>query len=164
MAIKDVRLLVVDVDGVLTDGLVYLGSAGEVIKAFHVRDGVGIKMLMDAGIECAFQSGRGDVLVDRRAAELGVRRVVSGVKDKAAALGELARSLGLELSQVGYVGDDLSDLPAMRACGWSACPADAAPEARAVAAYVASAAGGRGVVREIAERLLKEQGRWPVKG
>ena len=163
MAIHDVKLLVLDVDGVLTDGRLYFGPGGEQLKAFHVRDGAGIKMLLGAGLECAFLTGREGAIASARAAELGVRHVVGGAGDKGAALRRLAQSLGLALSQIGYVGDDLPDLPAMRDCGWTACPADAAAEVRGAADFVAAAAGGCGAVREIVERLLKEQGRWPAK-
>ena len=162
MAIQDVKLLVLDVDGVLTDGRLYYGPQGERLKAFHVRDGAGIKMLLGAGLDCAFLTGRDGSAASARAAELGVCHVVSGAEDKESALRRLTRSLGLELSQTGYVGDDLADLPAMRGCGWSACPADAAAEVREAANCVTSAAGGCGAVREIVERLLKEQKRWPA--
>lgn len=161
MSIAELKLLVFDVDGVLTDGSLHVGPSGEETKVFHARDGAAVKWLLRAGLECAFLTGRvspGALL--RRAEELGVRRVVGGARRKEPALRELAAELGLPLEQVGYVGDDLVDLPAMRAAGWSACPADAAPEVRAAAAHVASLAGGRGAAREIIELVLKEQGRW----
>lgn len=163
MAIKDIKLLVLDVDGVLTDGRLYFGPHGEAMKAFHVRDGAGIKMLLDAGLDCAFLTGREGPIAAARASELGVRHVACGAGHKGAALRKLVDSLGLHVSQVAYVGDDLPDLPAMRECGWSACPADATPEVYSAAGWVAPSPGGRGAVREIIEHLLKEQGRWPPR-
>ena len=163
MAIADIKLLVFDVDGVLTDGRLYFGARGEEFKAFDARDGAGLKYLQRAGLACAFLTGRADRgAVKARARELGVKHLVSGAKQKEPALAKLAGKLGLGLGAVGYVGDDLMDLPAMRIAGWSACPADAVREVREAADYVAAAAGGRGAAREIIEQLLKEQGRWPA--
>ena len=162
MAIADIKLLVFDVDGVLTDGRLYFSARGEELKAFNARDGAGIKCLMRAGVECAFLSGRESAVAAARAAELGVKHVVGGAKDKLPALRELLAELGLAPAQAAFVGDDQVDLPAMRECGWSACPADAVREVREAADYVAALPGGRGAAREIIEHLLKEQGRWPA--
>mgnify|MGYP000845355635 CR=1 FL=1 len=162
MATSDIKLLVMDVDGVLTDGRLYFSARGEELKIFDARDGAGVKYLMRAGLDCAFLTGREGSIASARAAELGVKHVLSGIKDKEPAFRELLASLGLTPEQAAFVGDDLVDLPPMRLAGWSACPADAAAEVREAAAYVASASGGRGAVREIVERLLKEQGRWPA--
>jgi 3-deoxy-D-manno-octulosonate 8-phosphate phosphatase (KDO 8-P phosphatase) len=160
MALTDIRLLVLDVDGVLTDGRLYYGPSGEEIKAFHSRDGAGIRYLMEAGLDCALLSGRESEALRRRAADLGIARVVGAAGEKGAELGALIGSLGLEPGQVAYVGDDLPDLAAMRLAGWSACPADAVAEVRAAADLVASSPGGLGAVREIVEHLLRAQGRW----
>jgi 3-deoxy-D-manno-octulosonate 8-phosphate phosphatase (KDO 8-P phosphatase) len=159
MALADIRLMVFDVDGVLTDGRLYYGPDGEALKVFHVRDGEGLKRLMRAGVEVALLSARDSAALRRRAAELGIARLVTGNPDKGPALAALAAELGLPLAQVGYAGDDLLDLPAMRLAGWTACPADAIPEVRAAAGFVAGLPGGAGAAREIAEHLLGALGR-----
>jgi 3-deoxy-D-manno-octulosonate 8-phosphate phosphatase (KDO 8-P phosphatase) len=160
--LKGIKLLVLDVDGVLTDGRLYFSVRGEEMKVFDARDGAGIKMLMRAGVECAFLTGRDGGVASARAAELGVKHVMGGAKEKEPAFRELLARLKVAPEQAAFVGDDLVDLPPMRAAGWSACPADAVQEVRGAAAYVASSAGGHGAVREIIEYLLKEQGRWPA--
>jgi len=157
---SDLRLLAFDTDGVLTDGRLYYGPAGDDLKVFDVRDGIGIKMLLSAGVQCAFLSGRASEAVGRRAGDLGVAHFVTGIEDKAAEFRKLVESLGLQMRQAGYVGDDLTDLAPMRLAGWSACPADAAPEVRGAVDYVARAPGGGRVAREIAELILKERGEW----
>jgi len=157
---KDIDLLVLDVDGVLTDGTVNLGPDGAEIKAFHVRDGSGIKYWRRAGRKVAFLTGRSSPAVDRRAEELGVDAVRQGAKDKLPALEEMLSQLGAAAERTAVVGDDLPDLPMMLRCGFAACPADAVDEVRARADYVAAAAGGRGCVREIIEMLLKSAGLW----
>jgi len=145
---------------VLTDGRLYFSARGERLKAFDARDGAGIKYLLRAGLACAFLSGRAAAVARARARELGVKVVIGRARQKGPALRKLAARLGLALSQIGYVGDDLVDLPGMSIAGWSACPADAAAEVRRAAGYVAGASGGRGAAREIIEHVLKEQGRW----
>ncbi|HUH00184.1 MAG TPA: HAD hydrolase family protein [Gammaproteobacteria bacterium] len=150
-----VRLAVFDVDGVFTDGLIWMGSDGVELKAFSVRDGVGIKQLLAAGIEVAIISGRASPAVDRRMAELGVRRVVQGCDDKAGALAALLRDTGLEPGQAAYLGDDTPDLPAMRVVGLPAAVADAHPDVRAAGLWVSAQPGGRGAVREFCEMLLE---------
>jgi 3-deoxy-D-manno-octulosonate 8-phosphate phosphatase (KDO 8-P phosphatase) len=160
MALTDIKLLVLDVDGVLTDGRLYYGPGGEELKAFDVRDGAGIKLLEAAGVETAILSGRESEALRRRMEDLGISLAVTGSGDKAAGLRELAAARRLKPEEIGYVGDDLMDLPAMRLAGWSACPADAVAEIRAAAAHVTAANGGRGAVREVAEHLLKARGSW----
>ena len=160
MALADIKLMVFDVDGVLTDGRLYYGPDGEALKVFHVRDGEGLKRLASAGIEVALLSARDSAALRRRAAELGISRLVTGRPEKGPALAALAAELGLSPAQVGYAGDDLLDLPAMRLAGWTACPADAAAEVRAAADFVAALPGGAGAGREIAEQLLRSTGRW----
>ncbi|MHC4547953.1 MAG: KdsC family phosphatase [Planctomycetota bacterium] len=156
----NIRLLVLDVDGVLTDGTFYLCADGEEGKAFHAADGLGLRLLTDAGVEVALLSGRRSGAVERRAHELGIHRVVLGRRDKVAALYELGTELGVPLVEIAYMGDDLVDLPVMRLVGFAAAPADARPEAREAAAWVAPSAGGRGAVRDLCEHLLKAMGRW----
>jgi 3-deoxy-D-manno-octulosonate 8-phosphate phosphatase (KDO 8-P phosphatase) len=150
-----VRLAVFDVDGVFTDGRLWMGSDGVEYKAFSVRDGVGIKQLLAAGIEVAIISGRASPAVDRRMAELGVTRVVQGCDEKAIALGRLLLETGIEAAQTAYLGDDTPDLPPMRLVGLPAAVADAHPAARDAAAWVAALPGGRGAVREFCEMLLE---------
>lgn len=149
-----------DVDGTLTDGSLLLGSDGSEIKGFHSRDGLGIKLLPRVGILPVIVSGRRSPATDRRAEELGIREVHQAVKDKRACMLELCERLGVPISQAAFMGDDLSDLPAMRICGFSAAPADAAPEVCAAAEYVAQLPGGRGAVRDAIEHLLKSLDLW----
>jgi len=155
-----VRLLVLDVDGVLTDGRLYFGADGEALKVFDVRDGHGVKLLREAGIEVAILSARRSPIVERRARELGIAQVVQGVADKGAGLADLLRTLRVGAEHCGYVGDDWPDLPALAQAGFAATVADAAPEVRRAAHWISAAPGGRGAVRELAEFILRAQGRF----
>lgn len=155
-----VRLFVMDVDGTLTDGTITVGGDGDEVKSFHARDGAAIQFLKRAGIEPAIVTGRTSVAVSRRAAELGIKAVVQGVSDKAMAVRSLRYHRGLAPTAVGYIGDDLTDFLAMREAGFSAAPADAAPEVRRIATFVCTQPGGRGAAREAIEALLKHEGRW----
>lgn len=155
-----VRLLVLDVDGVLTDGRLYFGADGESMKVFDVRDGHGVKLLRDAGIEVAILSGRSSPIVERRAGELGISRVIQGAGDKGGALASLARELEVGLEHCAYIGDDWPDLAALARAGFAATVADAAPQVRRIAHWSSSAPGGRGAVRELAEFILRAQGRF----
>lgn len=155
-----IELLLVDVDGVLTDGSIIVDDRGVESKHFHVRDGSAISLWRRAGKRAAILSGRFAPLVDRRAAELGIAPVIQGAADKGPPFRRLLAELDLSAEQVCYVGDDLPDLPVLRAAGLAACPADAAPEVRAAAHYVAGSPGGRGVVREVIELMLKRQRKW----
>jgi 3-deoxy-D-manno-octulosonate 8-phosphate phosphatase (KDO 8-P phosphatase) len=148
-----IRLLVLDVDGVLTDGTILLGG-GEELKSFHVHDGLGLQRLLGAGIEVAVISGRRSAAVARRMAELGVRHVFQGVEDKLSVLERLRSSLGLEPREIAVVGDDLPDLPPMRSAGLAIAVADAQAEVRAAAHWVTEKTGGHGAAREVADRLL----------
>ena len=154
------RLFVMDVDGTLTDGTFGYASDGVEWKVFHARDGAGIKFLPLVGVEAAIVSGRSSPVVARRAAELGIREVVQGSHDKRAAVRALRERLGVEAAAVAYIGDDLGDVAAMRDAGFSAAPADAAPEALAAASYRCKAKGGHGAVREAIEALLRRDGAW----
>ncbi len=160
MSAEGLKLLVFDVDGVLTDGQLYFSPTGEELKAFNARDGAGMKYLMRFGVECAILSGRESPPVQHRADNLGIKHVITGARDKEPELRRLVSSLGLSMDEVGYMGDDLMDLPPMRVAGWSACPADAVDEVRAAADYVTASAGGSGAAREVAEHVLKKQGKW----
>lgn len=155
-----IRLFVMDVDGTLTDGTLTYAADGSELKSFHARDGLGIKLLPKAGITPAIISGRSSVPTSLRAKDLGIEHVHQGIGDKATCFEELCRRLGVSPEQAAFVGDDLSDLPPMRLCGFSAAPADAAPEVRAEADFVAKLAGGRGAVREAVEALLRNEGLW----
>jgi len=150
-----VKLLVLDVDGVLTDGSLYYSERGEEIKKFHVRDGQGIRLAQQAGIEVALLSGNASAAVQQRARGLGITHVFLGLDDKLATLEALCKHLGLSLAQVAYVGDDVNDLPALRAVGCPVTVADARPENRACAIYVTHLPGGQGAVREICDLLVQ---------
>jgi 3-deoxy-D-manno-octulosonate 8-phosphate phosphatase (KDO 8-P phosphatase) len=149
-----------DVDGTLTDGRITYTGEGAELKSFHARDGAGIKLLPAAGITPAIVSGRRSEATSRRAEELGIVLVHQGVDDKLAAVDALRHEHDLSWAGVAFVGDDLSDIPPMRAAGFSAAPADADPEVQRVATYVCRLPGGRGAVREAIETLLRMEGRW----
>ena len=155
-----VRLLCLDVDGVLTDGTVALDDLGHETKRFNARDGLGITLWRRLGGEVAVITGRAGLAVRHRLEELGVRHLYSGSHDKLHDLRAAAEACGIPLSAVAFVGDDLPDLPAMRACGYPVAVHDAVAEVRAAAAFVTAAPGGRGAVRETVEHLLRTQDRW----
>jgi 3-deoxy-D-manno-octulosonate 8-phosphate phosphatase (KDO 8-P phosphatase) len=156
-----IRLLILDVDGVLTDGRLYFDAKGETLKVFHVRDGHGIKMAQRAGIEVAFLSGRRSDAAYHRAKELGINRFFEGLRDKVAPLKEIKAALNIRPQEVAVVGDDLVDLPIMSRAGLAVAVADAVPEVRAAAHWVTYNPGGRGAVREVCDLLIKAQGKWP---
>jgi len=155
---RRVRMMVFDVDGVMTDGRLWYGPAGEQLKAFHVMDGHGLKMLASSGIETAILSGRSSRALGRRAADIGIRHVLSGIEDKRSGMQDLLRRARLDAAVVGYMGDDVVDLPAMRRCGFACAPATAHPLVRRHAHYVARREGGQGAVREVCEYLMRAQG------
>ena len=155
----NVRLLILDVDGVLTDGrFLYVGDRE--VKAFHTADGLGLRLLMDSGTKVAFLTGRDSPAVDRRGEELRVDRIVQGRRDKLTGTRELADELGIAMKEIAYMGDDLVDVPAMLAVGVAGAPADARAEAREAASFVAPSRGGHGAVRDFCEHLLRSMGRW----
>ena len=149
-----VRLLVLDVDGVLTDGRLWFGPDGELMKAFHVRDGVGIKAVLGAGIEVAIISGRQSAAVQRRAAELGIRHVRLGFENKAQALRELLAELGISADATACVVDDTPDLPLMALVALPIAVADAHSDVIAAARAVTTLPGGAGAVREVCDMLI----------
>jgi 3-deoxy-D-manno-octulosonate 8-phosphate phosphatase (KDO 8-P phosphatase) len=155
-----IELIVLDVDGVLTDGRIFHTADGVEIKAFHVRDGSGLVVWQKLGKQVAILSGRKSKTVDVRAQELGVRFVRQGSADKLATFRQLLVQLGLRAEQAAAVGDDLPDLPVLRAAGLALAVADACAEVRSAAHHVTVASGGRGAVREAIELILKHQGRW----
>jgi len=154
-----VRLLAMDVDGTLTDGTLLIGQDAEIAKAFSVRDGFGLTLLAKAGIELALITGRHSLIVERRAAELGIRRVHQAVKDKLTTLRKICAETGIALDQAAFIGDDWPDLPPMAACGLAAAPVDAVEEVRLAAHWVSSARAGHGAVRELAMFILDSQRR-----
>jgi 3-deoxy-D-manno-octulosonate 8-phosphate phosphatase (KDO 8-P phosphatase) len=158
-----IRLLVLDVDGVLTDGGLLYRASGEETKRFHVHDGLALVAALKAGLEVAVLSSRASAAVTRRMAELGVREVHQGVADKAGALEALRERLGLRAGEVAVMGDDLPDLAAMARAGLALAPANAVAEVKRVAHWVARRRGGDGAVREAVEMLLKARRAWPPR-
>jgi 3-deoxy-D-manno-octulosonate 8-phosphate phosphatase (KDO 8-P phosphatase) len=156
---RQVRLLVLDVDGVLTDGRLYFGTQGEELKVFHVRDGAGLVALGRAGVAVAILSGRESPAVARRAAELGIRHVHQGVTDKAAELRRLMDELGVAAGEVACVGDDTPDLPMLEIAGLAVAVADAHPALATVVDWTTTSRGGQGAVREICDMLLNARTR-----
>lgn len=152
-----IRLLVMDVDGVMTDGKIIYTSDGQEIKSFNIKDGLGIKRAQASGIETAIITGRTSPMVERRALELGIAHLVQGREDKLAALSDLLDQINLSLDQVAYIGDDLPDLTAIESVKLGACPADAADEVKSRANWVSTRAGGDGCVRELCDLLVSHK-------
>ena len=155
---KRVRLMLFDVDGVLTDGRLWYGPSGEALKAFGTLDGHGIKLLMQSGVAVALLSGRTSPAVVVRAAELGIPHALQGVDDKLAAFEALCARLGVPAGETGFMGDDLIDLPVLRRCGFACAPRDAHDLVRSRVQYVAHAPAGAGAAREICDLLMRSQG------
>jgi 3-deoxy-D-manno-octulosonate 8-phosphate phosphatase (KDO 8-P phosphatase) len=154
------KLLVLDVDGVLTDGTVLLGAGDEELKAFHTRDGAGLGMWRAAGCATTFLTGRGGAAVRRRARELAIPRIWERVGDKRAAFDEILAHFELGAEQVAVMGDDIQDLAILGRAGFSAAPADASPDVKAAVDLVVPSPGGRGAVRDLVEHILRTTGRW----
>lgn len=152
-----IKLLALDVDGVLTDGRLYFTEDGGEIKTFDTQDGHGIKMLQQSGVVCAIITGRTTTLVERRSRNLGIAHLLQGREDKLVALKELTAQLGVSLEETAYVGDDWPDLPAIRAAGLGIAVANAHGELHVHADYVTTLQGGRGAVREVCDLLLRAQ-------
>ena len=150
-----IQLLVLDVDGVLTDGRLYFGADGEALKVFHVRDGSGLVQLRKAGIEIAIISGRNSPSVNARMKELGINHVHQGVKDKLAVLQQLKQQLSIQDSGIACVGDDTPDIPMFSLAQLSVAVADAHPQVRASAHYVTTLEGGKGAVREVCDLIVE---------
>jgi 3-deoxy-D-manno-octulosonate 8-phosphate phosphatase (KDO 8-P phosphatase) len=161
-AAATIRLLVLDVDGVMTDGRLHFGPSGEAMKIFHVRDGLGIQQIRKAGIDVAVISGRKSPMVAARCRELGVRHVLQGQADKLAAFERLRARLGVSTSVCACVGDDTPDVPLMRKVGLAFAVADAHPEARSAANVITTLPGGHGAVREVCDYLLSSRARMPL--
>ncbi|HIU63840.1 MAG TPA: HAD hydrolase family protein [Candidatus Avacidaminococcus intestinavium] len=157
---EKIKLLALDVDGVLTDGGLFIGAEGESAKKFHAQDGMGITCALRNGLLIALITGRQSKIVASRAAELNVTEVYQGVKNKAQLLTTLAEKHGLTLEEVAYMGDDLNDLPALVLAGLSCAPQNAVKEVKERVHYIAAASGGNGAVREIIEVILRARGLW----
>lgn len=158
--LKTIALVVLDVDGVLTDGKIIIDDLGNESKHFHVRDGHGLKLLMRGGVDVALLTGRTSEVVNHRARDLGITTVCQGAKDKAQVLAEMLADKHISRERVAYVGDDIVDVPAFRIVGFSAAVADAPGYVKAHADYITEKKGGDGAVREICEMILKSQGTW----
>lgn len=154
-----IKLIALDVDGVMTDGGLLFGPNGEALKIFNVNDGLGIKLAQGVGIEFAIITGRVSDIVAARAEELAINLVYQGIANKRALLGELLEKLGFGWPAVAFIGDDLVDLAAMARCGMSVAPANAHPEVKKHAHLVTAASGGKGAVREAIEFILTAQGK-----
>ncbi|QQS32923.1 MAG: HAD-IIIA family hydrolase [Acidobacteriota bacterium] len=152
----NIKLLLMDCDGVLTDGRLYYSSSGEELKAFHVRDGHAIVEWHRAGNRSGIISGRSSKAVEARARELGIEFVYQGVTDKVAALNEILKAAGVDASEAAFIGDDIPDIKVMEAVGFSVAVGDAAADVKQIADLVTEAVGGRGAVREAVEHLLKK--------
>lgn len=157
---KNIKLLILDVDGVLTDGSIILDNEGNEFKAFHVRDGHGIKMLKKAGINIAIITGRHSKVVERRAHELGITEVYQRCHIKSVAYEHLIEKMEITDKEVAYIGDDIVDIPILKRVALSVAVADATAEAKDEAMIVTKNRGGRGAVREVCELILKSNGKW----
>jgi len=155
-----IKLLVLDVDGVLTDGHLVLGPTGEELKTFSVQDGIGIKLAQEAGIEVAFLSARTSEIVEKRAAMLAVTEVHQGERRKLPVVKEIGDRLGIDLSEIAYVGDDIVDLAPVAAVGMGVAVGDACQDLKEVASHTATLPGGGGAVRETVEAILRSRGVW----
>jgi 3-deoxy-D-manno-octulosonate 8-phosphate phosphatase (KDO 8-P phosphatase) len=154
-----VRLMVFDVDGVMTDGGLYFGEHGEALKRFHVLDGHGLSLLREGGVAVALVTGRSGPILARRAAELGIAEVMQGIRDKGAALAELGQRLGISLEDTGFMGDDTIDITAMQRVRFAASVPHAPAYVAQAAHWISTAGGGNGAVRECCDLLLAAQGR-----
>jgi 3-deoxy-D-manno-octulosonate 8-phosphate phosphatase (KDO 8-P phosphatase) len=155
---KKIKLFALDVDGVLTDGRVYISDKGEECKAYNIRDGLGMKMLQKCGVKLALISGRNSASAKARAQDIGIALLYQGVDDKVAVFEELMRELDLPPENCAFMGDDLVDLPVMRRAGLALTVADAAPVVKERAHYVTRCLGGHGAVREACELIMQAQG------
>ena len=157
---RRIRLILLDVDGVLTDGTVLMHGDGTESKAFHIRDGAAIVWAMQAGVEVGVLSARASAATTQRTSQLGIKIVAQGVASKKVEFARILAETGLDEDAVAYMGDDLLDIPVLHRAGLAGAPADAAPETRAAAHWVSPSPGGSGAVREFIELVLRAQGRW----
>ena len=155
---KKIKLLLLDVDGVLTDGRLYYGNSGEEMKAFNIQDGLGIKLLQQGNVQVGIITGRVSALLQRRADELGISPVVQGREDKLTALNELLQTMDISLDEIAFMGDDLPDLAVIRRVGLGITPANGSATLAQQAHWQTTRRGGDGAVREVAEMILGAQG------
>ncbi len=155
---KQIKLLICDVDGVFSDGLIYMGNQGEELKTFHTRDGYGVKALMSAGIEVAIITGRQSQIVENRMKALGIKLIYQGQDDKLKAYTDICQRLNVAPQQTGYIGDDMIDWPVMEKVALKVCVADGHPLLASKANYVTHINGGRGAVREVCDLILQARG------
>ncbi|MGQ0286039.1 KdsC family phosphatase [Pasteurellaceae bacterium 22721_9_1] len=160
--LQQIKLVITDVDGVLTDGLLHYDANGEAIKSFHVRDGLGIRMLIEQGIQVAVLSGRSSPILQKRIADLGIQFALLGKLEKETACYELMKQAGVTPEQTAYIGDDSVDLPAFAVCGLSFAVADSANYVKDCADYVLNLGGGKGAFREMSDMILMAQGKTDV--
>ncbi|MBM4314318.1 MAG: HAD-IIIA family hydrolase [Deltaproteobacteria bacterium] len=158
--LRRIKLLILDVDGVMTDGRIIIDDAGLESKQFDVRDGHGLKMVMRYGIDVVLLTGRKSRVVDHRAADLGITEVHQGIWKKREVFDDILKRRNLAAEETAYIGDDVVDVPLLRRVGFGVAVADACPEAIRAAVYVTVHSGGRGAVREVCEMILRAQGRW----
>lgn len=157
--LRNIRLMAFDVDGVLTDGRLFYNEDGECLKAFHALDGYGLRLLQECGITVALVTGRVGGIVSRRASELGIDEVHQGIRDKSIVLNDLAQRYGLDMKQIGYMGDDIIDLTAMKCAGFAATVPSAPQYIRHLAHWVSDIEGGYGAARKCCDLILASQGR-----
>ncbi len=160
--LQKIKLVITDIDGVLTDGLLHYDANGEAIKSFHVRDGLGIRMLIEQGIQVAVLSGRSSPILQKRMADLGITLSILGKLEKETACFELMRQANVSPEQTAYIGDDSVDLPAFAVCGLSFAVADSADYVKENADYVLTLGGGKGAFREMSDLILKAQGKTDI--
>lgn len=158
--VNNIKLIVLDVDGTLTDGKIYYDSNGNEMKAFNAKDGMAIAQAGKNGIDIAIITGRSSDIVERRAKELGVKYLYQGVHSKVDALELILNNLDINLDQIMYIGDDINDIEVMKKVKYSACPRNAVEEIKRISNIIASKNGGDGAVREIIEIVLKKQDKW----
>ena len=157
---KDIKFLVLDVDGTLTDGKIYVDDKGNSFKAFNVKDGFALVNWLKLGGEVAILTGKKSNIVERRAKELGIKYIIQGSKNKKQDLKNLLKELNITFENVAYMGDDLNDLGVMKSVGFSACPKDSVQEVLEITNFISSKNGGDGAVREFLEHIMKKNGMW----
>jgi len=158
--LANIELLLLDVDGVLTDGAITYSDSGEQIKSFNSKDGLGLRLLMDAGIKVGIITGRKSKALDHRCQNLGITLLFDGISDKLKALETITSKTGTALNKIAFIGDDLIDLPVMKKVGVSISVSDASCDVKNHCDIITKQKGGHGAVREICERILKEKGLW----
>ncbi|WP_019000592.1 3-deoxy-manno-octulosonate-8-phosphatase KdsC [Succinimonas amylolytica] len=159
-----IRFLFCDVDGVLSDGSVYLTNSGDEIKAFNAKDGYGLVALQHADVKIGIITGRQSILLERRAGELGIDYLAQGVKDKISEMRKMLHNLNIEAVESAYIGDDVPDIPVMNMAGVSFCPGDGHPLVKATADYVCTMNGGKGAVREVCDLIMQAHGKLEIPG